>query len=171
MITLNELSLVSETSEILKQAQGEFDFKNPTFDPANLAERMNECMVKFNGLGLSACQVGIPFRVFVMRVDGEKPYALFNPRIVNESDKLISMKEGCLSFPYLYMNVKRPDSVRIRYQTETGETKTQQFIGMSARVALHEMDHMDGITYMNRASKFELDRAMRKRMILKRKIK
>ena len=106
-----------------------------------------------------------------MRVDGEKPYALFNPRIVSESEKQISMKEGCLSFPLLYMNVKRPDSVRIRYQTETGETKTQQFIGMSARVALHEMDHMNGITYTNRASKFELDGAMRKRMILKRKIK
>lgn len=171
MITLNELTLIPETSEILKQTQGEFNFKEPMFDPANLAERMNECMIKHNGLGLSACQVGIPFRVFIMRVDGEKPYALFNPRIVSESEKQISMKEGCLSFPLLYMNVKRPDSVRIRYQTETGETKTQQFVGMSARVALHEMDHMDGITYTNRASKFELDRAMRKRMILKRKIK
>ena len=171
MITLNELALIPETSEILKQTQEEFNFKEPVFDPVNLSERMNECMIKFNGLGLSACQVGIPFRVFVMRVDGEKPYALFNPRIVSESEKQISMKEGCLSFPLLYMNVKRPDSVRIRYQTETGETKTQQFIGMSARVALHEMDHMNGITYTNRTSKFELDRAMRKRMILKRKIK
>lgn len=171
MITLNALQLVPETSEILKQAQEDFDFSNPVFDPVNLTEQMNECMIRHNGLGLSACQVGIPYKVFVMRVDGDKPYALFNPRIVSESEKLISMKEGCLSFPLLYMSVKRPDAVRIRYQTETGETKTQQFIGMSARVALHEMDHMSGITYNNRASKFELDRAMRKRMILKRKIK
>lgn len=171
MIELQQLHLIPEDSEILKQTQGEFDFSNPLFDPKNLAERLNECMKRYNGLGLSACQVGIPFRVFAMRVDGDEPYVLFNPKIVSQSDNLISMKEGCLSFPLLFMNVKRPDSVRLRYQTYTGETKTQQFIGMSARVALHEMDHMEGITYLSRASSFELQRATRKRMILKRKIK
>jgi peptide deformylase len=171
MIELKELHLIPETNGILKQMQGEFDFKSPVFDPKNLAERMNECMKKYNGLGLSACQVGIPFKVFVMRVDGEEPLALFNPRVVSVSENEVSMKEGCLSYPLLYMNVKRPDAVRIRFQTADGETKTQQFIGMSARVALHEMDHMEGITYTNRASSFELQRATRKRMILKRKVK
>lgn len=171
MIELQQLHLIPEDSGILKQLQGEFDFSNPLFDPKNLAERLNECMKRYNGLGLSACQVGIPFRVFAMRVDGDEPYVLFNPKIVSQSDNMISMKEGCLSFPLLFMNVKRPDSVRLRYQTYTGETKTQQFIGMSARVALHEMDHMEGITYLSRASSFELQRATRKRMILKRKIK
>lgn len=171
MIELNALQLISESSEILKQAQGEFDFNVPPFDPKNLAEQLNECMKRNNGLGLSACQVGIPFRVFVLRVDGDEPFALFNPRIVSQSDNLIPMKEGCLSFPLLYMNVKRPDAVRIRFKTSSGETKTQQFIGMSARVALHEMDHMEGITYLSRASSLELQRATRKRMILKRKMK
>lgn len=171
MIELKELQLVSETSEVLKKTQDEFDFGKPPCDPKDLAFKLDECMRKNNGLGLSACQVGIPYRVFVLRIDGHGPVALFNPRIVNQSDNLISMKEGCLSFPLLYMNVKRPDAVRIRYQTYEGETKTQQLIGMSARVALHEMDHMDGITYMNRATPFELQRATRKRMILKRKVK
>lgn len=171
MIELQELHLIPEDSGILKQLQGDFDFSNPIYDPKELAFKLNDCMKKNNGLGLSACQVGIPFRVFAMRVDGDEPYVLFNPRIVSQSDNLISMKEGCLSFPLLYMNVKRPDSVRIRYQTATGETKTQHFIGMSARVALHEMDHMEGVTYLNRASSFEVQRATRKRMILKRKIK
>ncbi len=171
MIELKELHLIPETNGILKQMQGEFDFSNPVFEPKNLAQRMNECMKKYNGLGLSACQVGIPFKVFVMRVDGEEPLALFNPKIVSVSENEVSMKEGCLSFPLLYMKVKRPDAVRIRFQTADGETKTQQFIGMSARVALHEMDHMEGITYTNRASSFELQRATRKRMILKRKVK
>lgn len=171
MIELKELQLVSETSGILTQAQGDFDFENPPCDPKDLAFKLNECMKKNDGLGLSACQVGIPHRVFVMRVNGDEPLALFNPRIVNQSDNQIPMKEGCLSFPLLYMNVRRPDAVRIRFQTYDGETKTQQFIGMSARVALHEMDHMDGITYLNRASPFELQRATRKRMILKRRVK
>lgn len=168
---MNELQLISETDEILKKAQENFDFSNPPYDPKEFAVKLHECMVKNNGLGLSACQVGIPYRAFAMRVDNGEPYVLFNPKVVSQSDNLISMKEGCLSFPLLYMNVKRPDSVRIRYQTYTGETKTNQFIGMSARVALHEMDHMEGITYMNRATSFELQRATRKRMILKRKVK
>lgn len=168
---MNELQLISETSEILKQAQENFDFNNPPYDPYTFAAKLHNLMIKENGLGLSACQVGIPYRAFAMRVNSEEPYVLFNPRIVSESDNLISMKEGCLSFPLLFMNIKRPDAVRIRFQKYTGETTTQQFIGMSARVALHEMDHMNGITYMNRATPFELQRAMRKRMILKRKVK
>ncbi len=171
MIELKELHLIPETSGILTQMQGEFDFNNPVYDPKELAYKLNDCMIKNNGLGLSACQVGIPFKVFVMRVNDPEPLALFNPRIVNVSENEVSMKEGCLSYPLLYMNVKRPDAVRIRFQTADGETKTQQFIGMSARVSLHEMDHMEGITYTNRASSFELQRATRKRMILKRKVK
>lgn len=171
MIELQELHLIPEDSGILKQLQDDFDFSNPIYDPKELAFKLNDCMKKNNGLGLSACQVGIPFRVFVMNINGNEPLALFNPRVVSQSDNQISMKEGCLSYPLLYMNIKRPDAVRIRFQTYLGETKTQQFIGMSARVALHEMDHMKGITYLNRASSFELQRATRKRMILKRKIK
>lgn len=171
MIELKQLYLIPESSEILKQAQSEFDFESPIFDPKNLAEQLNECMKRYNGLGLSACQVGIPFKVFVLRTDDAEPLALFNPKIVSQSENVVSMKEGCLSFPLLYMNVKRPDSVRIRFKTSSGETKTQQFTGMSARVALHEMDHMEGITYLNRASSLELQRSARKRMILKRKIK
>jgi peptide deformylase len=127
-------------------------------------------MIKSDGLGLSANQVGQPYRVFVMRT-GEKPYAVFNPRVVDVSDKELSMKEGCLSFPLLYLNVKRPDSVRIRFQDETGETRTEKFNGMTARIVLHEFDHMLGKVYTQKASAFETQRAMRKRTILKRKAK
>jgi peptide deformylase len=95
---------------------------------------------------------------------------IFNPRIVDHSDKLISMKEGCLSFPLLYLNVKRPDRIRIRYQYHDGETTTQQFIGMTARIVLHEYDHMEGKVFTQKASSFEKERALRKRMILKRKV-
>jgi peptide deformylase len=102
---------------------------------------------------------------------GEKPYAVFNPRVVDVSDKELSMKEGCLSFPLLYLNVKRPDSVRIRFQDETGETRTEKFSGMTARIVLHEFDHMLGKVYTQKASAFETQRAMRKRTILKRKAK
>ena len=164
------LEFVSESSPVLLQECKEFDFDNPPFDAKEFAQSLHDKMIKSDGLGLSANQVGQPYRVFVMRT-GEKPYAVFNPRIVDVSDKELTMKEGCLSFPLLYLNVKRPDSVRIRFQDESGETRTEKFIGMTARIAQHEFDHMLGKVYTQKASEFESQRAMRKRMILKRKVK
>lgn len=171
MIDLNEMKLVPETSLILTSESAEFDFANPPCDPFELASKLHLSMVSRDGLGISACQIGIPYRVFAMRVDGNAPFVLFNPRTTSVSENLVSMKEGCLSFPLLYLSVKRPDSVRLRFQTSSGETNTQQFIGMSARIALHELDHLDGKVFTQRASEYETQRALRKRMILKRKVK
>lgn len=171
MIDVNELKLVPETNDVLNIPLNEFNFSDPIFDPVVFAAKLHNCMIKNDGLGLSACQVGWPYKIFSMRVDGNEPYVLFNPRIVSQSENIVTMKEGCLSFPLLYLNVKRPDAVRIRFQTSNGEIATQHFIGMSARVALHEMDHMNGITFVTRASSFEAQRALRKRMILKRRVK
>ena len=164
------VEFVPETSPILLSECEEFDFDNPPCDPKELAQTLHDKMLKSDGLGLSANQVGLPYRVFVMRT-GEKPYAVFNPRVVDVSDKELIMKEGCLSFPLLYLSVKRPDSVRIRFQDETGEMRTEKFIGMTARIALHEFDHMLGKVYTQKATQYETQRALRKRMILKRKVK
>lgn len=164
------LEFVPETSPILLSECEEFNFDNPPCDPKELAQALHDKMLKSDGLGLSANQVGLPYRVFVMRT-GEKPYAVFNPKVVDVSEKELPMKEGCLSFPLLYLSVKRPDSVRIRFQDETGEVRTEKFIGMTARIALHEFDHMLGKVYTQKATQFETQRALRKRMILKRKVK
>ena len=165
-----KFELVPESATVLHEECLQFDFANPPYDPKELAQALHDKMISQDGLGLSANQVGIPYRVFVMRT-GEKPYAMFNPKVVDISDKEIYMKEGCLSYPLLFLSVKRPDAVRIRYQTVDGETNTEQFIGMTARIALHEFDHMSGKVYTEKASAFETQRAMRKRMILKRKVK
>jgi peptide deformylase len=165
-----EMKYVPEDSEILLTECQEFDFTNPPYDPKELAQALHDTMIKSDGLGLSANQVGIPYKVFVMRT-GDEPFAMFNPRIVDVSEKEISMKEGCLSFPLLYLNVKRPDAVRVRFQNERGETNTERFIGMTARIVLHEFDHMLGKVYTQKATQFETQRALRKRMILKRKVK
>jgi|694.fasta_scaffold24487_7 peptide deformylase len=171
MIDLNELKLVAENHPVLLSEQEDFNFENPQCDPIELAQRLHQCMVRSDGLGLSACQVGLPIKVFVIRTEEDKPFALFNPKIISESENLISMKEGCLSFPLLYMNVKRPDFVRLRYQNEKGETNTERFIGMTARVVLHEFDHMNGVLFLEKVSRMEKDRSLRKRAILKRKVK
>ena len=164
------VEFVPETSPILLHECDEFDFDNPPCDPKELAQALHDKMLKSDGLGLSANQVGLPYRVFVMRT-GNEPYAVFNPKVVDVSEKELSMKEGCLSFPLLYLSVKRPDSVRIRFQDETGEMRTEKFIGMTARIALHEFDHMLGKVYTQRATQYETQRALRKRMILKRKVR
>ena len=166
------MNLVKETDPILKQVCQDYDFENPPFDNTEqFAVDLYNTMVKSDGLGLSACQVGYPYRVFAMRTNEQNPLVLFNPRLVDVSENLVSMKEGCLSFPLLYLNVKRPDRVRIRYQEFNGLTTTNTFIGMSARVALHEYDHLEGKVFTQVASSFETQRAMRKRMILKRRVK
>lgn len=169
MTDLKELKLISEDSPMLLQPCEEFDFNDPPYDPVELSESLHSVMARNDGLGLSANQVGIPYRVFVIR--SEPKITLFNPRIVNVSDNEVIVKEGCLSFPLLYLNVKRPDNCRIRFQNEHGETMTETFIGLTARVALHEYDHMSGTLFIQKASSFETQRAKRKRMILQRKVK
>jgi peptide deformylase len=164
-----ELKLIPENSPSLRERSVDFDFTGGS--AKEFAESLYKVMKRNDGLGISACQVGHNVRVFAMRDDNSEPFVLFNPIVVNKSEKLIGMKEGCLSFPLLFLNVKRPDALRIRYQDYNGETHTKQFIGMSARIALHELDHLDGVCYTEAASKFETERALRKRMILKRKVK
>ena len=163
--------LLKETAPILRLPCVEFDFSNPPCDPIELANDLNETMVANDGLGLSANQVGLDYRVFVIRASDNKPTALFNPKIIATSEKLIPLKEGCLSFPLLYLNIKRPEWVRIRYTNQHGETKTDRFMGITCRVILHEYDHMEGKVFTQAASKFEADRALRKRTILRRRVK
>jgi peptide deformylase len=164
-----ELKLIPENSPSLRERSVDYDFTDGS--AKEFAENLYKVMKRNDGLGISACQVGHNVRAFAMRDDKTEPFVLFNPIVVNKSENLISMKEGCLSFPLLFLNVKRPDALRIRYQDYNGETHTKQFIGMSARIALHELDHLDGVCYTEAASKFETERALRKRMILKRKVK
>lgn len=167
---MKTLEFVSETDPILFDKCQEFDFENPPFNAEEFANGLYNMMAKHDGLGLSANQVGHPYRIFAMRND-EHPMVLFNPKIVFESENEVAMKEGCLSFPLLYLSVKRPDSIRIRYQDYTGKVDTLTLIGMSARIALHEYDHLEGKTFTQKASQFETQRAMRKRMILQRRVK
>jgi peptide deformylase len=164
-----ELKLIPENSPSLRERSVDYDFTDGS--AKEFAENLYKVMKRNDGLGISACQVGHNVRAFAMRDDKTEPFVLFNPVVVNTSENIVSMKEGCLSFPLLFLSVKRPDAVRIRYQDYTGEIQTKQFIGMTARIALHELDHLDGICYTDTASKFETERALRKRMILKRKVK
>jgi peptide deformylase len=88
---------------------------------------------------------------------------MFNPTIADVSEKEVTLEEGCLTYPNLFIKIKRPMLVRIRYTDSFGESHTDKFTGISARCVLHEMDHLDGANFTLRAKKFHYDQAMRQR--------
>jgi len=147
--------------EYLTSKCHDFDFQSAPFDPFEFAQNLMKFMYEKNGLGLAANQVGVPYRIFAMRGAPEN-FVCFNPKIVGRSTDQIVLEEGCLSYPGLLVKVKRPSMVRVRFNTPNGDVETRQFIGMSARVFQHEMDHLDGIRFFDKANKFHKDQAFRK---------
>ena len=140
----------------------EFDFDNPFMDPVELADQLWENMVHYNGVGLSANQVGIDTKVFVMGKDDFR-LNVFNPQVLTMSPELKHMKEGCLTWPLLSLSIRRPTFCVVSYYNEKGENVKMKFEGLTARIFLHEMDHMMGIDFTQRASKLVLDRGIKAR--------
>jgi len=135
-------------------------------DPEYLEQAMIEFMLNNNGIGLAANQVGITKRVFVMgskNIEGfPEPFALFNPKILETSQEEKLDQEGCLSYPGLYLMVKRPEWVRAEYQDSKGNTHEIKVYGYLAKCFQHEYDHLDGICFVDKVSKLKLDLAMKK---------
>ena len=128
-------------------------------------------MKDLNGMGLSANQVGIMERAFVMYDNFEKreTAACFNPKIIHESEEQIIMEEGCLSYPGLWLKVKRPVWVEVKYENENGEQIWNKFTDLEARVFLHEFDHMEGTDFTKRVSRLRLDRAKKRQKKMAKK--
>jgi peptide deformylase len=155
------LKLVNRDDNILTTPCQIFDFTNPPFDPIEFAKELVKFMYDNNGVGLAANQVGVPYRIFAMRGQPEN-FVCFNPKIVQPSVAEVLLEEGCLTYQGLYVKVKRPQHLRVRFQTPNGDTLTKQFTGMTARIFQHELDHLDGIVFYNRANRYHRDRALSK---------
>lgn len=168
-IVFEPYDLVEYNHPMLHTKLEQFDFANPPIDPIVLANRLIVTMNANSGLGLSANQCGLPYRVFVLR--SEPVTVCFNPKILYFSNDIISLEEGCLSFPFLYLKIKRPNWIRARYTTALGETRADRFIGMTSRVFQHEYDHLEGINYQNRANRAHIDRAKRAQIKIQKRIK
>ena len=122
-------------------------------DLAQLVERMIGLMQDARGVGLAANQVGILRRVFVIQAEDEQePTALVNPVIVERSDELDDDDEGCLSMQGVVVPVERPLRVRIEARDEEGNPVTLELEGLPARVAQHELDHLDGVLILDRTT-------------------
>ncbi len=117
-----------------------------------LSNTLKESMIYHKGIGLSANQIGIWERAFVMIRDIEynEIITCFNPRIIKESKKEVSMQEGCLSYPDLFLDISRPESVVVKYEDENKKLHKVKLDGLAARVFQHEYDHMEGIDFTQR---------------------
>ena len=171
-VILRKLDLLPEDHPVLHQEPLTWIFDPPQADPKLMYDIMLENMVYHHGLGLSANQIGMPVKVFAMRIDeSDNAIVCFNPKIQEESEEMVMMSEGCLSFPSLYLNKRRPKELTVRYQNADGDFIDTQFGGLAARVFHHEMDHMVGKTFLDGVSKILLQSARRKQKTLIRKAK
>ena len=135
-------------------------------DRKELSDKLFETMFRFGGIGLSANQIGLPFNVFVMGGHPELEKGIkitcFNPVIIQSSEETVVMKEGCLTFPFVFLTITRPRKCVVKYEDENGDLKEGSLDGMMSRIFQHEYDHILGKNFTEYASKLKLDRAYKK---------
>jgi peptide deformylase len=162
------LKLHLENDPVLKEQAVDWIF-GVDQDPAQLEADMIDLMLQCNGRGLAANQVGITKRVFVIHLTGDiSPIAMFNPKIINQSSVEKLGEEGCLSFPDLWLNVKRPEVIDVEYLDNTGNKRIITLTGIDARCFLHELDHLNGITFNTKVGQVKLEMAIKKKKQRKR---
>ena len=154
--------LIEEASKVLRTPPQLFDFEERK-DAEEIEKALSDAMANFGGIGLSANQVGLDARVFVMKSQDQGVVAFFNPEITKLSQETDLMKEGCLSFPDMYLMIKRAKMIELKYQNALGEDKVVTLEGLASRCVQHEVDHLNGIIFLQRASRLKLDRALKSR--------
>ena len=171
LIPPNDPRLLMQVAPFLDDTLEQFGFA----DRKELSKVMYDNMVKYGGLGLSANQLGLPYRMFVMgghpQVEDGKVRTVFNPLINDVSPESINLKEGCLSFPFLFLSIKRPKWCSVRYTDENGEEIEETLHGMSARIFMHENEHMNGYVFTDLVSKLKLERAEKSKQKMIKEIK
>lgn len=153
------MELIKFTDPALRKVPETFDFE--TGNAKELADTLWEESRRLRGLGLSANQVGIDSKVFVMGVDEKNRKNVFNPKVISVSKETELAREGCLSYPGLWLSVKRPKQVTLSYQTVDGTHVVETFVGLQARIAQHEFDHMEGLNFSDHVSQLKLDMALK----------
>ncbi len=131
-----------------------------------LMDDMLETMYDAPGIGLAAIQVGVPLRVIVMDLAGkdEEPEPRFyvNPEILDPSEEMNVYEEGCLSVPEYYDEVERPSTCRVKYLDYDGNEQILEAEGLLATCIQHEMDHLEGVLFIDHLSRLKRDRVLKK---------
>lgn len=156
---MSVIPIVAYGDPVLKSKSKPIDKDYPDLD--QLIENMWETMYKASGVGLAAPQIGLPIRLFIIdatpfaeeeaELDGFKK-VFINAEMLEETGEPWLFNEGCLSFPELREDIRRPAQIRIRYQDEFFKEHETVFSGLAARVILHEYDHIEGILMVDRIS-------------------
>ena len=131
----------------------------------DILEKMSEIMYTNSGIGLAAIQLGLPKRMIVIDVGGEygrELIKMINPVVTEKSEDTSIMKEGCLSVPTVWENVDRPNNITVEYLDENASKNTRAFSGFQSHIVLHEIDHLDGITILDKISRLKRDMYTRK---------
>ena len=167
--------LVNEKDPILKKVMPHFNFDDPITNPVELVEEMHRVRKEDGGIGLAAPQIGVETRVVVIGMGGlqsegteDFAKAFFNPEVTEFSETQEYMIEGCLSFPGLFVKVKRPSEITFTYDDEDGTKFYDHLSGITARILQHEIDHLDGITFDTKANRIHLLKAQKDRKLSKR---
>ena len=162
------VELIKGTDPRLKESCPEFKFDTgyimedgTVLQAKELYELLRDKMIEEKGVGLAAPQIGIMARVFVIGnpSDPASIIGVFNPLITNYDEDTVVYEEGCVSYPGLFIKIKRPRGIRVRYRGWNGEADTVRYEGYTARVFQHEYDHLNGITYQTRANRYHLEQA------------
>ena len=156
------MKLVYYPDPFLNKQVKDVDLDNPGFDPVELKKEMIDFMLANNGIGLSANQVGLDAQVFVMGDSVENSTICINPTVLQYTEETIDDVEGCLSFPNVYVKIKRPKEILAEWYDENLEKQTVKIEGYSAKCYLHEWDHLQGITFKDRVSKLKGNSAEKK---------
>ena len=156
--------ILTEPNKILRQVSKPVEKVGK--EEQNLMDDMIETMYKANGIGLAAIQIGVPKRIIVMDIskndEKKNPMFFVNPIIKNKNSNLARYEEGCLSVPDQFAEIDRPDSCEVEYLDYNGEKKFLKTSGLLATCIQHEMDHLEGILFIDYLSK------LKKSMIIKK---
>ena len=156
------MKLIKYPNEMLAREVKDVDLENPGFDPVELKAEMVKFMIDNNGIGLAANQIGLDAKVFVMGDSVENSTICINPTVLQYTEETQNDIEGCLSFPNVYVKIKRPTEILAEWYNENLEKQTVKIDGYSAKCYLHELDHLLGITMKDRTSTLKWSMASKK---------
>lgn len=164
------MDLLKSNNPLLRIVSKEFDFESADISAQEIYDLLRNKMYELKTLGLSAPQLGIMYRVFVFGNPDEPDSIMpvFNPKIVNFGDDSVVYEEQCSTFPGLFLKIRRPTTIRMRYTNLNGDIETHNFQGMTARVAQHEVNHLDGVLFTDKANLYHLQQAKRRKLKMDR---
>jgi peptide deformylase len=166
---IEPLPVYDENHPMLKKRIPEHEWPLPSPLMTTLTKRLKMTMKLYGGIGLSANQCGVFERVFVIGTD-QFQIACINPRILRTSVEMNRSDEGCLSFPGLYLKIERPEWIEVEFLDENGEVKQMRLEGLTARCFQHELDHLNGIRFVDNMKPVALQMARKKQKKLMQKV-